>query len=84
MYAFNGTTLVDAAQFSFNATGLNSNTPVWSETPPTTHSGQYQLDVDQSQRESIAVAGVPEPMTYILIGTGLIGLGLLRRKTATN
>lgn len=38
----------------------------------------------QGQISTSDVPGVPEPMTFVLIGTGLVGIGLLRRKGRKN
>lgn len=34
----------------------------------------------QSYEQDFVQAGVPEPMSFVLIGTGLLGLGLMRRR----
>lgn len=74
LYAFGGQSLVDTARFSFTSNGFGSL--VYTETPPTgNHFEQYKLDVAQSQQGQ-----VPEPMTAVVVGAGLIALGLLRRR----
>ena len=44
---------------------------------------RYGTHVDIDQRPT-APAPVPEPITLILFGTGLLGVGVLRRRRANN
>lgn len=69
-------------------TGLAAGTytvslSAFSNFPPTTETGAYPGGGSFNGRTNafaIDVASVPEPMTFGLMGAGLLGLGLLRRR----
>ena len=58
---------------------LYSLQSVHTETTATVGAGSNLLSYEQLFIES---TGVPEPMSFVLIGSGLLGLGLLRRRAS--
>ena len=54
-----------------------ANFPGATETTPYTGGGSFN---GRTQNFAIDVAAIPEPMTFGLMGAGLLGLGLLRRR----
>ena len=59
--------------------------PIWSEEFPATNSIYVFKDIGAGSHFSSfgqSFHMVPEPMTFVLLGSGLLGLGLLRRRKA--